>query len=106
MTFQLAPASAFKRTGASWTGVRSTSLKLCNRMSAVGIRRASFQTMLTVPAGSLTAIRGKSLGGALPAWLGTRLNPGMNATSTETLISDTCAGWVAQGVGVRQEAGT
>src|SRR5216683_3326464 len=38
-------------------------LKLWSRMSPPGLLRASFQTILTVPAGRLTAMRGKSFMG-------------------------------------------
>src|SRR5437763_9018088 len=49
--------------GALWTGERLPSAKLCIKMSPSGCSRASFQTMLTVPYLSLTAIRGKSFAG-------------------------------------------
>src|SRR5215472_4227540 len=70
-------------------------------MSPSKFWRASFQTMLTVPALSLTAIRGKSF--ALP-----RLFPGMNEATIETTLTDAVAdGRVQELVGsVRQEKGT
>src|SRR5215470_10535598 len=48
-------------TGCAWIGASEAVSKLCSRMSPSGLKRASFQTMLTVPYRSLTASRGKSL---------------------------------------------
>src|SRR5262249_32895720 len=50
-------------TGLCCTRCSEPSLKLCSKMSPFRWRRASFHTMLTVPRGLLTAIRGKSLSG-------------------------------------------
>src|ERR1700758_4718846 len=70
-------------------------------MSANGLVLASFQTMLTVPAASLTAIRGKSL-------LGKRLYPGTNVATVETILTDAWLNGGKQGdgeVAVRQLRG-
>ena len=48
------------RTGVSCTGVRLFRAKLWRKISPVACSRVSFQTMLTVPLGGLTAMRGKS----------------------------------------------
>src|ERR1700730_7866728 len=94
--FHVDPGSAFRRMGASCTGVRLTRLKLWNRISAVAMRRASFQAMLTVPAGWLTAILGKSLvPGDGKCW--TRFEPGTIARSIETILTACCLGVVAHG---------
>src|SRR5690348_1583650 len=53
-------------------------------MSPSAWDRASFHTMETVPAGSLTAIRGKSLAG-------NRLYPGTNAPLMDTIPTDAVA---------------
>src|ERR1700694_3557546 len=58
--FHLKFGSLLSRIGFEVLGDRVPRAKLCSRMSPVGTRRASFQTILTVPAGSLTAILAKS----------------------------------------------
>src|SRR6516225_9173246 len=70
-------------------------------MSPKGANRASFHTILTVPAGSLTAIRGKS-------FIGKRLYPGMNAADRDVTSSLVwCAGEAQEAFGrVRQLLGT
>src|SRR6516164_4891152 len=57
------PVSLLSLTGADWTAVRVPRSKLWSRISPKGFVRASFHTTLTVPCASLTAMRGKSLGG-------------------------------------------
>src|ERR1700682_5026620 len=71
--FHVKPESLLSLTGTPCTFVKDRRSKLWSRMSPVGTRLASFQTMLTVPPASLplpcaslallTAIRGKSLAG-------------------------------------------
>src|SRR3989441_6761486 len=72
--------------GAKLVGVsEGPKLKVWSRMSPPGLLRASFQTTLTVPARSLTAMRGKS-------FIGKRLYPGMNARSIDTIGIEVVAG--------------
>src|SRR6266850_5031977 len=68
--------------GAKLVGVsEGPKLKVWSRMSPPGLLRASFQTTLTVPANSLTAMRGKS-------FIGKRLYPGIIARSIDTIGID------------------
>src|SRR2546428_10953606 len=77
--------SLLSLTGVNPVGVSEPRLKLWSRMSPPGLLRASFQTTLTVPANSLTAMRGKS-------FIGKRLYPGITARSIDTIGIEVVAG--------------